>query len=216
MLRLVSWLLLFITIQSLIAGRGEGGDQEAYLSHGWSSYHKASHSTDCYNKQLQSSPWMLLQPFFQLTLLRSLISRQLGPCGGLNHCHTSLRVSIIWRSLNILYVCMRVWEYVSVHVCVWGNDLPYSRKLLREKTSAIWQNKVFAEKTFADCSLVSLLKDAMSPNFAEKTFTNSYKTSKFAQLKFSFSPLKVSNYTVSLHIILARHTDSFFLQLVHS
>ena len=41
------------------------------------------------------------------------------------------------------------------------------------------------------------------PNFAEKTFTNSYKTSKFAQLKFSFSPSKVSRYTVSLHNILA-------------
>ena len=33
-----------------------------------------------------------------------------------------------------------------------------------------------------DCLLVSLLKDAMPPNFAEKTFANSYKTSKFMKL----------------------------------
>ena len=43
-------------------------------------------------------------------------------------------------------------------------NIPYNRKLLREKT-------------FADCSLVPL-KDAMPPNFPEKTFANSHKTLK--------------------------------------
>ena len=33
-----------------------------------------------------------------------------------------------------------------------------------------------------DCSLVLLLNDAMSPNFVEKKFANSYKTSKFAKV----------------------------------
>ena len=33
-----------------------------------------------------------------------------------------------------------------------------------------------------DCSLVLLPKDAMPPNFAEKTFVNSYKTSKFVKV----------------------------------
>ena len=44
------------------------------------------------------------------------------------------------------------------------------------------KNRIFAEKPFVDCSLVSPAKDTTPPNFAEKTFTNSYKTSKFAQV----------------------------------
>ena len=38
------------------------------------------------------------------------------------------------------------------------------------------------EKTFVDCSLVLLPKDAMPPNFTEKTFANSYKILKFAEV----------------------------------
>lgn len=57
------------------------------------------------------------------------------------------------------------------------------------KLSRFGGNNIFAEKTFTDCSLVSPPKDATPPNFAEKAFVNSYKTSKF-------SPLKVSCYTV--------------------
>ena len=52
--------------------------------------------------------------------------------------------------------------------------------------------KLSQEKTFADCSLVPP-KDATHPNILEKTFTNSYKTSKFAKV----SPSKVSCYTVT-------------------
>ena len=37
------------------------------------------------------------------------------------------------------------------------------------------------EKTFADCLLVLPPKDAMPPNFVEKTFANSYKTLKFSK-----------------------------------
>ena len=40
--------------------------------------------------------------------------------------------------------------------------LSYSGKLAK--------NKIFAEKTLTDCSLVSPPKDAMPPNFAKKVF----------------------------------------------
>ena len=43
------------------------------------------------------------------------------------------------------------------------------------------ENKIFVEKTFADCSLVPP-KDATPPNFTEKTFANSHKASKFAKV----------------------------------
>ena len=41
--------------------------------------------------------------------------------------------------------------------------------------------KIFVENTFADWLLV-LPKDATPPNFVEKTFANSHKTSKFAKV----------------------------------
>ena len=53
------------------------------------------------------------------------------------------------------------------------NLQPYSGKLSREKM-------IFTEKTSASCSLVPP-KDALPPNFAKKTFTNSQKTSKFTK-----------------------------------
>ena len=49
------------------------------------------------------------------------------------------------------------------------------------KLSRFGRNKIFTEKTFVDCSLVSLPK--VPPNFAKKkTFANTYKTSKFAKV----------------------------------
>ena len=44
------------------------------------------------------------------------------------------------------------------------------------------ENKIFTEKTFADCSLVLLPKDATAPNFRENFFANSYKTLKSAKV----------------------------------
>ena len=41
------------------------------------------------------------------------------------------------------------------------------------------KNLNFCRKTFGKCLLV-LPKDAMPPNFVEKTFTNSHNTLKFA------------------------------------
>ena len=43
------------------------------------------------------------------------------------------------------------------------------------------KNTIFAEKTFADCSLLQP-KVATPPNFAEKTFANSHKIAKFAKV----------------------------------
>ena len=54
----------------------------------------------------------------------------------------------------------------------------YSRKLSREW----WKIDFSGEKTFADCSLVSPKQNATCSNFAEKTFANSHKTSKFAKV----------------------------------
>ena len=58
------------------------------------------------------------------------------------------------------------------------------------------ENKIVMEKTFVDCSLLSPPKDTTPPNFAEKTFANSYKTSKFAKV---FSLESFPLYSVLFH-----------------
>jgi len=55
--------------------------------------------------------------------------------------------------------------------------LLYIEKLSQEETDVSWW------KTVTDCSLVPP-KDATPPNFVEKTFTNSHKTSKFTKFFF--------------------------------
>ena len=52
------------------------------------------------------------------------------------------------------------------------------KKIVAEKSFA---EKTFVEKTFVDCSLV-LPKDPTLPNFSEKAFANSHKTSKFVKV----------------------------------
>ena len=47
--------------------------------------------------------------------------------------------------------------------------------------SRIDGKKIFTEKTFMDCSLVTP-KYAVPPNFVEKTFLNSHKTANFAKV----------------------------------
>ena len=61
--------------------------------------------------------------------------------------------------------------------------ISYSGKLSQEKTSRMGGKKqqLFTEKTFADSSLV-LPKDTMALNFAEETFENSHKTSRFMKV----------------------------------
>ena len=57
--------------------------------------------------------------------------------------------------------------------------------------SELVTNTIFAEKTFT--------KDAMPPNFTEKTFTNSLKTAKFAKV-FSFKSFPL--YSFDLRTLL--------------
>ena len=64
----------------------------------------------------------------------------------------------------------------------------YSGKHSRVKTFAIWWKYDFHGENFRRLLTgVAAKKDAMPPNFTEKTFTNSYKTSKFCE---SFLPRK--------------------------
>ena len=49
------------------------------------------------------------------------------------------------------------------------------------KLSRIGENTIFAEKTFADCSLLQCQRTP-HPNFAEKTFTFSHETAKFVNV----------------------------------
>ena len=52
------------------------------------------------------------------------------------------------------------------------------------------ENKIFPEQTFTNCSLVPP-KDTTPPNFVDKTFMNSHKTSKFTQVCPLKSSLKI-------------------------
>ena len=60
-------------------------------------------------------------------------------------------------------------------LCVTCSTSPYSRK----KISKLVKN--FHEENFHRL-LAGATKDAMFPNFAEKTFTNTYKTSNFTKV----------------------------------
>ena len=44
------------------------------------------------------------------------------------------------------------------------------------------EKKIVAEKTFAECSLMSPIKMPRLPILQRKLFTNSFKTSKFAKV----------------------------------
>ena len=56
------------------------------------------------------------------------------------------------------------------------------KRVKEENFRKLVKNKIFTEKTFTDCSLVSPPKDAMPPDFMEKIFMNNYKTSKFTKV----------------------------------
>ena len=60
----------------------------------------------------------------------------------------------------------------------WGK-ISFSGKLLRRKLSQIGEKY---EVKFHTLLTLAMLKDATSPNFTEKTFANSHKTSKFAKV----------------------------------
>ena len=60
----------------------------------------------------------------------------------------------------------------------WGK-ISFSGKLLRRKLSQIGEKY---EVKFHTLLTLAMPKDATSPNFTEKTFANSHKTSKFAKV----------------------------------
>ena len=108
--------------------------------------------------------WVTLNNAFSLPLAAKLIARHV--------------------MISVYTILMYWWNGASSYSQFCGNKfqqvgvwLPYSRSFRGRKLSWFGGNMIFM-----DCSLVSLLKDAMSPNFVEKKFANSYKTLKFAKV----------------------------------
>jgi len=67
---------------------------------------------------------------------------------------------------------------VKILIAFW----PKTQLLLGRKLSQIGENTIFVEKTFVDCSLL-LCQRTPHPKFhSSKTFANSHKTAKFAQV----------------------------------
>ena len=62
--------------------------------------------------------------------------------------------------------------------------VPYSVKLLREKTFMNWSKIRFLRRNFCGLLAFAVPKNTTLPSFVEKIFTNSHKTTKFAR-KFS-------------------------------
>ena len=70
---------------------------------------------------------------------------------------------------------------------------PFAENFRGRKLSRIGEKYDFRGENFHRLLACAMPKDATLPNFAEKTFANSHKTTKFARL----SPSKVSRYTVA-------------------
>ena len=93
-------------------------------------------------------------------------------------CQASLRSSSLsgWVSLDMVTT--------SCHNAVSSTNfssIPYSGKLSRENFCKLVKNTIFSKKF---CGLLAFAapKDTMPQNFAEKTFTNSHTTTKFAKV----------------------------------
>ena len=65
-----------------------------------------------------------------------------------------------------------------------GCKLPYSGKLLREKTFANWRKIRFSRRKLSQIAQFCCAKGCHAPNFAEETFVYSHKTAKFAKKSF--------------------------------
>ena len=91
-------------------------------------------------------------------------------------------VKLVW---GLFHTCSCYWVVTSVveyHIV--GN-------FRGRKLSRIGENTIFAEKTFAGCSLLQHQR-CHAPNFVEKTFANSYKIAKFTKI-FSLESFLVSS-----------------------
>ena len=77
-------------------------------------------------------------------------------------------------SVKINYLWSKITPAQSVFIAVHNNTFILKLALLSKK---LVENKIFAEKTFADCLLLLPIvapEDATPPNFTEKTFANSH------------------------------------------
>ena len=78
--------------------------------------------------------------------------------------------------------------------------IPYSGKLSREKTFTDWWKYDFRGENFSGLLAFAAPKDAMPPNFTEKTFANSHKTVKSAKV-FSLESFPLYDRKI-LHLLL--------------
>ena len=108
-------------------------------------------------------------------------------------------------SLQLLLPCQRV-QGLELFT---GDTSQFSiiqwETFVGENFRELVENKIFAEKTFVDCSLVLPVappEDATPLNFTEKTFTNSHKTSNVYSLEsfllYSIITLKCISFTITL------------------
>ena len=89
-------------------------------------------------------------------------------------------------------------------------NVRYNGKLSQEKTFANWWKYDFGGENF--CGLLAGdLRDAMSPNFAEKTFTNSHKTLKFSKVFSLKSLLLCGSFQCLLNWLLHKWREGYLL-----
>ena len=89
-------------------------------------------------------------------------------------------------------------QHIHKQYIITNMYIPYSRKLSREKTFVTIKKYDFRRENFHGLLTFTMPIDFMFRNFAEKSFTNSHKSVKFAKV-FSLEcfPLygSVSNYS---------------------
>ena len=115
-----------------------------------------------------------------------------------NHCPVSVGPHMFGNfALHTLRSEVKLpWED-QVSPCT---HILYSGKLLREKTFADWWKYDFRGENFCGLLAFAAPKDAMPPNFTEKTFANSHKTVKSAKV-FSLESFPLYDRKI-LHLLL--------------
>jgi len=100
---------------------------------------------------------------------------------------------VTWQVARNLAHSSYIWNVPTVMLL---QQIPYSRKLS--------QIGDFRRENFHRLLIRAMLKDTMSPNFAEKTFANSHKTAKLAKVySLQSFPLYGSLYFLPILCFLA-------------
>ena len=84
-----------------------------------------------------------------------------------------------WQCIGTMWAI--IIQSVSFQNHLYPSSIPCTNYRIVGNFRKFVKNTIFTEKTFADCSLL-LRQKSHTPNFAEKTFTNSHKTAKFANV----------------------------------